>query len=108
MSSGIVMNGPIPIMFVMFSAVACSRPKRRGVTRGEAAEAVGVSQRGGGGPPRRVGADRGGGGAPPPGGGKKRGGVWPQEKRKKRNGMKGAGHNGEQTPPADTGRAHLS
>ena len=23
------MNGPIPIMFDMFSAVACSRPKRR-------------------------------------------------------------------------------
>ena len=30
MSSGIVMNGPTPIMFVMLSAVACSRPKRRG------------------------------------------------------------------------------
>ena len=30
MSSGIVMNGPAPIMFVMFSAVAGSRPKRRG------------------------------------------------------------------------------
>ncbi len=28
-SSGIVMNGPMPIMFDMFSAVACSRPKRR-------------------------------------------------------------------------------
>src|SRR5437899_2988573 len=29
MSSGIVMNGPMPIMFVMLSAVACNRPKRR-------------------------------------------------------------------------------
>jgi len=29
MSSGIVMNGPIPIMFVMLSAVACNKPKRR-------------------------------------------------------------------------------
>ncbi len=29
MSSGIVMNGPTPIMFDMFSAVACKRPKRR-------------------------------------------------------------------------------
>ena len=29
MSNGIVMNGPIPIMFDMFSAVACRRPKRR-------------------------------------------------------------------------------
>src|SRR6266513_1448414 len=31
MSSGIVMNGPIPIMFVMFSAVACIKPKRRSI-----------------------------------------------------------------------------
>src|SRR5512138_3000079 len=30
MSSGIVMNGPAPIMFVMLSAVAGNRPKRRG------------------------------------------------------------------------------
>src|SRR3954465_5886550 len=30
MRSGIVMNGPTPIMFVMLSAVAPSRPKRRG------------------------------------------------------------------------------
>src|SRR4051794_22565324 len=29
MRSGIVMNGPTPIMLVMLSAVACSRPKRR-------------------------------------------------------------------------------
>src|SRR5689334_22731117 len=29
MRSGIVMNGPAPIMFVMFSAVAESSPKRR-------------------------------------------------------------------------------
>src|SRR5690349_647787 len=29
MSSGIVMNGPAPIMFVMLSAVALSRLKRR-------------------------------------------------------------------------------
>jgi hypothetical protein len=29
MSSGIVMNGPTPIMFVMFSAVADRSPKRR-------------------------------------------------------------------------------
>jgi hypothetical protein len=29
MSSGIVMNGPTPIMFVMFSAVAGRRLKRR-------------------------------------------------------------------------------
>src|SRR5215510_15097373 len=28
-SSGIVMNGPIPIMLIMLSAVAWSRPKRR-------------------------------------------------------------------------------
>ena len=28
-SAGMVMNGPTPIMFVMFSAVAWSRPKRR-------------------------------------------------------------------------------
>ena len=28
--TGIVMNGPIPIMFDMFSAVACSKPKRLG------------------------------------------------------------------------------
>ena len=28
-SSGIVMNGPMPIMLIMLSAVACSRPKRR-------------------------------------------------------------------------------
>ena len=28
-SAGMVMNGPTPIMFVMFSAVACNRPKRR-------------------------------------------------------------------------------
>ena len=28
-SSGIVMNGPMPIMLIMFSAVACSSPKRR-------------------------------------------------------------------------------
>src|SRR5438876_174348 len=28
MRSGIVMNGPIPIMFVMLSAVASSKPKR--------------------------------------------------------------------------------
>src|SRR3989442_3712276 len=34
MSSGIVMNGPMPIMFVMFSAVACSRPKRRVIVDG--------------------------------------------------------------------------
>jgi hypothetical protein len=26
---GMVMNGPMPIMLVMFNAVACSRPKRR-------------------------------------------------------------------------------
>src|SRR5262249_30500043 len=26
---GIVMNGPIPIMFDMLSAVACNKPKRR-------------------------------------------------------------------------------
>jgi hypothetical protein len=30
MSSGIVMNGPTPIMLVMFSAVAGRRLKRRG------------------------------------------------------------------------------
>jgi hypothetical protein len=29
MSSGIVMKGPTPIMFVMLRAVACSMPKRR-------------------------------------------------------------------------------
>ncbi|HTG43260.1 MAG TPA: hypothetical protein VK633_01890 [Verrucomicrobiae bacterium] len=29
MSSGIVMNGPTPIMLLMFRAVACSKPKRR-------------------------------------------------------------------------------
>src|SRR5437867_3450799 len=29
MSAGIVMNGPMPIMFVMFSAVACTKPNRR-------------------------------------------------------------------------------
>src|SRR5206468_6817804 len=29
MSAGIVMNGPMPIMLVMFNAVACNRPKRR-------------------------------------------------------------------------------
>ncbi len=29
MSSGIVMNGPTPIMFDMLRAVAWSRPKRR-------------------------------------------------------------------------------
>jgi len=29
MSAGIVMNGPMPIIFVMFSAVACSRLNRR-------------------------------------------------------------------------------
>ena len=29
-SSGIVMNGPIPIMLIMFRAVAWTRPKRRG------------------------------------------------------------------------------
>ena len=40
MSSGIVMNGPTPIMLIMFSAVACSRPKRR--CRGAADGAVGV------------------------------------------------------------------
>ena len=28
-SSGIVMNGPIPIMLIMLSAVAWSRPNRR-------------------------------------------------------------------------------
>src|SRR5439155_11574770 len=28
-SNGIVMNGPMPIMFDMFRAVACSKPKRR-------------------------------------------------------------------------------
>jgi hypothetical protein len=27
--SGMVMNGPTPIMFDMFKAVACRRPKRR-------------------------------------------------------------------------------
>jgi hypothetical protein len=27
--AGIVMNGPIPIMFDMFRAVACKRPNRR-------------------------------------------------------------------------------
>src|SRR5882672_5706688 len=30
MSNGIVMNGPIPIMLIMLSAVAWTRPKRRG------------------------------------------------------------------------------
>ena len=29
MRSGIVMNGPTPIMLDMFSAMACSNPKRR-------------------------------------------------------------------------------
>ena len=28
-NSGIVMNGPMPIMFDMFRAVACNMPKRR-------------------------------------------------------------------------------
>ena len=28
-STGMVMNGPMPIMFDMLSAVACSKPKRR-------------------------------------------------------------------------------
>ena len=26
--AGMVMNGPTPIMFVMFNAVACNKPKR--------------------------------------------------------------------------------
>src|SRR2546421_8429959 len=34
MSSGIVINGPIPIMFVMLSAVAWSSPKRRAIGGG--------------------------------------------------------------------------
>ena len=34
MSSGIVMNGPTPIMFVMLRAVAWSRPNRRASSGG--------------------------------------------------------------------------
>src|SRR5690242_6626161 len=43
MSSGIVMNGPAPIMFVMFSAVADNRPNRR--SSGAAADGSPASPR---------------------------------------------------------------
>src|SRR5690242_12518186 len=38
-NNGMVMNGPMPIMFDMFSAVACSKPKRRSTSE------LGVQQR---------------------------------------------------------------
>src|SRR4051812_25437783 len=52
MRSGIVMNGPTPIMLVMLSAVAPSRPKRRGSrgSLGVVTQRVSGAARGGGGP----------------------------------------------------------
>src|SRR6476659_4191295 len=41
MSSGIVMNGPAPIMLVMFSDVAGTSPKRRGRRAGATGEPSG-------------------------------------------------------------------
>ena len=46
-SNGIVMNGPIPTIFVMFSAVAPSRPKPRVRWGGEVVEAVSMGIGGG-------------------------------------------------------------
>ena len=50
MRIGIVMKGPIPIMFDMLRAVACSRPKRREretlIVRPERADGLGTGRLG--------------------------------------------------------------